>query len=382
VRGQGSGARLPGPPRPPKPDADLLGALELLRQRREPYAPLQAQIVGEILDRFPPLAEGPIVEIGAGTGQLREWLPPALRDRLVHTDPSDTALRVLRDRSPQARIRVAPADRLPFDDQSVAAVVGLCVFDALPDPAAARAELRRVLAPGGRFVHFLDMATLLEAPFAKLAASGLVPIPNVFADPGDHEWPLDIVLLKRAWLEGLLRSSGGVDPPFATELRAYFRSFLAEPFDTNAATGAFKVLASHGDRRRALVVFLELAGRAAFGQGLPAIEPLPFHSGRYLQSVMESTFRGPDHFVIELDQIVTRAGWRAPSAAAPRTVPSAATGGPRYQSLCVGHQRLLEAPPRRLLDASALRLLGDRTAPTSDILIEVGTFVFVARRTG
>jgi SAM-dependent methyltransferase len=374
VRGQGFGSRSARPPRQPKPDANLIGALELLRQRREPYAPLQAQIVGEILERFPPLPEGPIVEIGAGTGQLREWFPPSLRDRLIHTDPSDTALRVLRDRSPQARTRIAPAHRLPFDDESVAAVVGLCVFDALPDVTAARGELRRVLAPGGRFIHFLDMATLLEAPFAKLAASGLVPIPNVFGDPGDHEWPLDIVLLKRAWLDGLLRLSSGVDHPFATELRGYFRAFFAEPFDTNAATGAFKVLASNGDRRRALLGFLELAGRAAFIQGLPAIEPLPFHSGGYLQSVMETTFRGADDFVIELDEIVTRAAWRA--ATAPGTL--------RYQSLCVGHQRLLEAPPRRLLDASALRLLGDRTAPTSDIrdiLIEVGTFVFVARRT-
>jgi SAM-dependent methyltransferase len=336
---------------------------------------LQAQIVGETLERFPPLLELPIVEIGAGTGLLREWVPPALRDRLIHTDPSHSALRVLRDRSPHARTRVAQADRLPFDDRSLGAVIGLCVFDALPDVDAARAELRRVLAPGGRFIHFLDMATLLEAPFAKLAAARLIPIPNVFGDPGDHEWPLDIVLLERSWLEGLLRSSGGIDHPLATELRGYFRSFLAEPFDTSAATGAFKVLASSGDRRRALLGFLELAGRAAFGQGLPAIEPLPFHSGRYLQSVMETTFRGADdHFVIERDQIVTRAGWRAPTA----------LGSPRYQSLCVGHQRLLDAPPRRLLDPSALRLLGDRTAPTSnipDILIEVGTFVFVARRT-
>jgi SAM-dependent methyltransferase len=380
MRGHGFGSRPPGPPRQSEPDATLLGALELLRQRREPYATLQAQIVGETLERFPPLPEGPIVELGAGTGQLREWLPPALRERLIHTDPSDAALRVLRDRSPHARTRVAPAHRLPFDDRSVGAIVGLCVFDALPDAAAARAELRRVLAPGGRFVHFLDMATLLEAPFAKLAASRLVPIPNVFGDPGDHEWPLDIVLLQGAWIEGLLRLSGAVDHPFASELRAYFRSFLAEPFDTNAATSAFKVLASHGDRRRALLGFLELAGRAAFAQGLPAIEPLPFHSGRYLQSVMESAFRGADDFVIELDEIVTRAGWRAPSVLVPTS--PAATGSPRYQSLCVGHQRLLEAPPRRLLDASALRLLGDRTAPTSDILIEVGTFVFVARRTG
>jgi len=355
----------------------LLSALELLRQRREPYAALLAQIVVEICDRFPPLPEGPIIEIGAGTGQLRAWMPPPLRERMVHTDPSEPALRVLRDRVPQARTRVAPADRLPFDDGTVAAVVGLCVFDALPDEAAAVAELRRVLRPGGRFLHFMDMATLLDAPFAKLAASSLVPIPNVFGDPGDHEWPLDIVLVKRDWLDGLLRFAAQLGHAAPTELREYFQAFCAAPVATEVATSAFKALASSGARRRLLLSFLEAAGRLAFSRGFPPIEPLPFHSARYLQSVMEATFRSTDEFRIELDEIVARSGWRA-------TAPGGGASpgpSPRYQSLCLGHQRLLETLPRRLLAESAGQLWRDRTEPTEDILAEVGAFVFVTRRT-
>lgn len=355
----------------------MLSALELLRQRREPYAALLAQIVADICDRFPPLPEGPIVEIGAGTGQLRAWMPPPLRERMVHTDPSEPALRALRDRVPQARVRVAPADRLPFDDGTVAAVVGLCVFDALPDEAAAVAELRRVLRPGGRFLHFMDMATLLEAPFSKLAASSLVPIPNVFGDPGDHEWPLDIVLVKRDWLEGLLRFATELGHAAPTELGGYFQAFCAAPFATEIATSAFKAVASSGPARRLLLSFLETASRVTFSRGFPPIEPLPFHSARYLQSVMEAAFRSTDDFRIELDEIVTRSGWRvtSPGGGAP---PRAS---PRYQSLCLGHQRLLETLPSRLLGEAARQLWRDRTEPTADTLAEVGAFVFVTRRT-
>ena len=115
------------------------------------------------------------------------------------------------------------------------------------------AEIGRVLAPGGCFVHLMDMATLLEAPFAKLAASGLVPIPNVFGDPGDHEWPLDIVLVKRDWLDGLFGLAAGVGSPLSAELGGYCRAFFAMPFDTNAATKTFKAVASSGEKRHALL---------------------------------------------------------------------------------------------------------------------------------
>ena len=120
----------------------------------------------------------------------------------------------------------ATAEALPIAAGACGAVVGLCVIDAVADADAAAAEIARVLAPGGRFVHLLDMATLLEQPFAKLAGSGLVPIPNVFGDPGDHEWPLDIVLLQRDWLASLLRFAAGAGHPFAATFAPIFAPFL------------------------------------------------------------------------------------------------------------------------------------------------------------
>jgi SAM-dependent methyltransferase len=365
--------RFPARPAPPAaPDAELLGALHLLRQRREPYAALLAEIVAETLDRFAPLADRPIVEIGAGTGQLREWLPVPLRERMIHTDPSEPALRLLRERAPAAKTRVASAHALPMDTGTLGAVLGLCVFDALQNEQAVVAELGRVLAPGGRFVHVMDMATLLEAPFQKLGEAGLVPIPNVFGDPGDHEWPLDIVLVKRDWLAGLLDFAVRGGHPVTQTLRDYVAAFCGVPFHTETATPLFKAIASSGGDRRALRTFLETAGRLAFAQGYPAIAPLPFHSGRYLQSVLETCFRENDLFRIECNEIVTRSMWRAESPPG---------GLPPYLSLCLGHQRLLDALPERLLNESARTPPQVASRPAGRTLTEVGAFVFVAVRT-
>jgi SAM-dependent methyltransferase len=345
-------------------DAQLGRALDLLEERRAPYSALLARLVADTLAAFPPAPDGPIVELGAGAGQLRAWLPPALAARAVHTDPSEPALRALAARAPEAATRVASAAALPFANGACGAVLALDVLDAVADEQAAVAEAARVLAPGGRFVHFLDMATLLERPFAKLAASGLVPIPNVFGDPGDHEWPLDVLLLPREWLAGLLDRADAAAHPFAAAFGATFEPWFAPRFDAAGATQAFQAVGSSGDRRRALAASLVAAARLAQAGGYPPLAPLPFHSGKYLKSILDTTFAESGAFEVEASAIVARA------AAAPRTDPAV-----RYRSLCVGHQRILDALPARLLADDAPATTDDET------LVEAAMFVFVARRT-
>jgi SAM-dependent methyltransferase len=348
-------------------DAELGRALDLLEQRRAPYAELLAEIVADTLARFPPLDGQPVVEIGAGSGQLRAWLPPALAGRTIHTDPSRPALHALRARDPAAITRVAKANKLPFSDRACGAVVGLCVFDAVGNEKATVAEIARVLAPGGRFVHFLDMATLLEAPFARLATSGLVPIPNVLGDPGDSEWPLDIVLIERSWLAGLLDFTRSIGHPLAATFGPYFALHLAGRVDVDEAAKVFKQIASSGEGRHALMSALVSASRLALDAGHPAPKILPFHSGQYAKSVLDTSFTESGAFEIELSDIVARSLWK----------PSAEAGGVRYRSLCVGHQRILDALPGRLLTSAA-------RAPNEGLLdgtlVEAGVFVFVARR--
>ena len=81
--------------------------------------------------------DGPTVELGAGSGGFKDFLPSVVATDIVETAWTD---------------RVADAERLPFEDGSVANVVMVDVLHHLPDPAVALAEMGRALAPGGRVV--------------------------------------------------------------------------------------------------------------------------------------------------------------------------------------------------------------------------------------
>lgn len=96
-------------------------------------------------------AQGTVVEIGAGAGGNLTHYRDA--DDLILTEP-DPAMRARLDRRRNlARVRLevldAPADALPLPDASVDVVVSTFVLCTVPDPAAALAEVRRVLRPGG-----------------------------------------------------------------------------------------------------------------------------------------------------------------------------------------------------------------------------------------
>ncbi|HEX9618726.1 MAG TPA: class I SAM-dependent methyltransferase [Polyangiaceae bacterium] len=355
--------RTSAPQQAGRPSSDLIDSLALLERRRAPYRPALVDLAAELWRRFPCTAAGPIAEIGSGTGELRGWLPEAWRDRAVHTDPSRAALDVLARRFPNASTERAEAESLPFADGACAAVLGLCAFDALRDQPGAAREAARVLAPGGSFVHLLDMATLLERPFVELHRTGLVPIPNLFGDPSDHAWPLDVVLVEHRWLEGLLVHSAQSGHPLLGRVIPYFGLFLGTRFSAVAASKAFKSVASAPMRRKTLAPFLSSASKRATERGYPPFRPLPFHSARYLKSVLEECFGAAKLFSIELSEVLTARSWQL-----------RADGAPRYRSLCLGHERLSESLPARLLGGAEINASDERT------LIEVGVFAFVARR--
>ncbi|MEP6652669.1 MAG: class I SAM-dependent methyltransferase [Myxococcales bacterium] len=357
-------------------DAQLLPALGLLQRRREPYGEAIAGIIADVLARFPPPPGKPLVEIGAGIGQLGSWLAAPLRDATIYTDPARAALRVLRSANPDARVVTASALALPFANGACAAVLALCVFDAIAEadqPAVAR-ELARILPPGGRFIHFLDMATLLDAPFRKLAAAGMVPIPNVFSDPGDEEWPLDIYLVNREWLTGLLDFAVRTAHPLAAAFGQFFAAFLRVPaFDLHVATDQFKALASDGARRQALAILLGSASRLAAQWGHPPVEMVAFHSGKYLASVLQTTFANDGAFDVRMCELRTHLI---------RTTVPASDSSPSYRSLCLGHQRVMERLPARMLTSpEEMSAAGTTQASTYRTNItEAGILVFIAER--
>ena len=103
-------------------------------------------------------ADGSVLEIGGGTGaNLAHY--DGLVESLVVTEPEPAMLRRLqsraRDEAPLAKILRAPAEDLPFEDDSFDTVVSTLVLCGVDDQARSVRELRRVLKPGGHLL-FLE----------------------------------------------------------------------------------------------------------------------------------------------------------------------------------------------------------------------------------
>ena len=103
-------------------------------------------------------ARGAVLEIGAGTGLNLAHYPHEL-DRLVLCEPEPQRASQLKRRLARIRPGVelvrAPAEALPFEDESFDTVVSTLVLCTVADPDAALDEIRRVLRPGGSLL-FLE----------------------------------------------------------------------------------------------------------------------------------------------------------------------------------------------------------------------------------
>jgi len=158
--------------------------LDHLIRVRQPWDRLTQRIVRAVLARHLPVPCNSLVEIGAGGGQLREWLPAEIAAVTTHTEPSQPFVEAFRHRYPDANVLAADASKLPVASESVSGVLALCVLDTLPNLATVRNELHRVLKPGGVVIHFLDLATSPDTLFPELIAGGEVPLTNFARDPG------------------------------------------------------------------------------------------------------------------------------------------------------------------------------------------------------
>jgi SAM-dependent methyltransferase len=238
--------------------------LDRLDRVRAPWDALTRRVVRAAVARFVP--PGPLVEVGAGGGQLRAWLPPERLADATHTDSSAPFLDVLRARFPDAAVTQAEVTALPFADGSLAGVLGLCVLDTLPDPAAARDEFRRVLRPGGVVLHVLDLATSPGGAFAELIARGEFPLPNFARDPG----VLDVVteaqrallpaaddfdeVLAVPWaaFAGFVRLWAAARHPLAADVLAYADPADPLALDPDALAQRFMHYRNNPDRLRVL----------------------------------------------------------------------------------------------------------------------------------
>lgn len=169
----------------------------------------------EILEerkRWIPRAHGEVLELGVGSGLNLAFYDPERVSRVVGIDPSAPLLAKARERAAEAKVPVelalAPAEQLPFGDQTFDSAVVTYSLCSVDDPARALAEVRRVLRPGGELL-FVE--------------HGLAP------DPGPRRWQR---WLTPAWsrvgggchldrdIAGMLRDAGLVSDDLAATYTA------------------------------------------------------------------------------------------------------------------------------------------------------------------
>ena len=93
-----------------------------------------------------------ILDVGCGTGANLQML--ANYGVAEGVDISAEALEFCRARG-LSKVKLGPAEALPFEDASFDLVTGLDVVEHLDEDAAGLSEMRRVLRPGGRALLFV-----------------------------------------------------------------------------------------------------------------------------------------------------------------------------------------------------------------------------------
>ena len=143
---------------------------------RHAYLETTARPVTErMLERLGLAGGETVLELAAGTGLVGLAAAASLREsggRVVVSDFAERMVELAERRAAELALtnvecRLLDAERIELDDDAVDAVICRWGYMLMPDPAAALAESRRVLRPGGRLVCAV-FAGPEENPFAAL----------------------------------------------------------------------------------------------------------------------------------------------------------------------------------------------------------------------
>jgi SAM-dependent methyltransferase len=183
-----------------------------------------------------------VLEVGAGWGELAEWIARETGAEVVVTDLSPHMVELSRARGLDAS--VADVQSLPFADGSFDVVVAAWMLYHVPDLDRGLAEIARVLRPGGRLVAATNSITHLHE-LRELVGSGRSSITfsresggellgRHFAEVRREDIDGRLEFARRADVEEYVRASISMSP-FVANLPAE----IDEPFFARRANSIF-----------------------------------------------------------------------------------------------------------------------------------------------
>src|SRR3954466_4119764 len=134
---------------------------------------------------------GRVLELGAGNGLNFAHYPPEVTE-VVAVEPEPTLREAAEKAASEAQVPIrvveATADRLPGDDGEFDAAVVSLVLCSVPDQAAALAELKRVIRPGGelRFYEHVKAEGQPAKALLKFAEKTFWPLVGGGCHPARH----------------------------------------------------------------------------------------------------------------------------------------------------------------------------------------------------
>ncbi len=355
------------------------GWLDTLSRIRAPVDEINRRIVKSALEEKAESAGigARWIEIGAGDGKLRTWLPEWMRDQVVHTEPSAEYLQQFRRQNVEAEPVEASVYDLPFDDASIDGVLGLCVFDALQDLPAAVAELRRSLRPGGHVIHFLDLGlACLETIFLDIHQAGKIPVPNYLAEPAmkpaaveqaldEDEILNDLAVCSVDRFSQVVQYLESVGHGYGAPMRKWLNAWLDSP---RSAARLFMDIVSHaGDRAQFMQMLIEVHHLTIAYPNL-AMEANSVSTVSLFRERLSSLFSNENGFREASSEILVGREWKSPWP----SLPQQCCYFGRFAGQVVAQRTARPIPIGRVVSEQAA------TSPTESVLVESGILFFHA----